>query len=345
MAYKIPTTILRQYDIGAVRDMRLVTVGLIHQTFTLKTDRGQYIMQRLHPVLSSQKVADDFFAVTGHARTHGFPSPQCVLTKRGQILAKGGGHVWRLQTKLPGRTIETIKDVATAREAGRMYGQFHRAMDSIKYRFTSPLKLHETEKIFTKFKKIARAHTRDPLMEPVRWEVEFLLKMFPKFFLPKGLPRRVIHGDPKASNVLFTPPAKGGSGGVRASAIIDLDTCNRHTILVELGDAFRSWCGKREDDPKNSFSLPLFRAAWSGYQRGAGRFLTKREIALVPKAIGTITLELATRFLTDYFEDSYFGYDAARYPSRRAHNLARCRGQIAEFQDYDRKIHKRISRS
>lgn len=329
-SYQIPATILRQYDIGEVRDVCVVTAGLIHKTFLIKTSHGQYIMQKLHPLLSSQKVAEDFFAVTEHLQRVAFKAPQCVLTKKEKIIAIGGDHAWRLQTKLSGKTVDVIADTETAREAGRKYGEFHRAIDSIKYRFTSPLKLHETEKIFLKFQKVVRAHARDPHMEPVREDVSFLLKMLPKFFLPKDLPRRVIHGDPKISNILFE--------GNRAVSIIDLDTCNRHTILVELGDAFRSWCGKQEDDPKNIFSISMFRAAWSGYQKGANDFLTKQEIALVPKAIGTITLELATRFLNDYLEDSYFGWDSARYPSRRAHNLARCRGQLAEFKDLQKKL-------
>ena len=142
--------------------------------------------------------------------------------------------------------------------------------------------------------------------------------------LPDDLPLRVIHGDPKISNVLF-------DRRLRATGIVDLDTCNRRPLLVELGDAFRSWCGKAEDDPHNTFSLPVFNAAWRGYAQEARGFITARERKLVAKAIGTITLELAARFLIDYFEDSYFGWDSSRYLSRRAHNLARARGQIAEF--------------
>jgi Ser/Thr protein kinase RdoA (MazF antagonist) len=161
--------------------------------------------------------------------------------------------------------------------------------------------------------------------------VRFIRRHVPKFFLPTTLPMRVIHGDPKISNILFD--SKG-----RARAIIDLDTCNRRSLLVELGDAFRSWCGSAEDDPHNTFNLPVFKAAWAGYKKGAGDLMTKRELQSVPKAVGTITLELAARFLTDYFTDNYFGWDASRYPSRRAHNLARCRGQIAEFLDYQKKL-------
>jgi Ser/Thr protein kinase RdoA (MazF antagonist) len=237
-----------------------------------------------------------------------------------------------MQTKLSGKTFDRIKNPAMAREAGEMYARFHRTMDSLKYRFESPLVLHQTENVLAKFLSTAKKFRKSPLMQDVKTEVEFIEKIFPMYLLPSTLPKRVIHGDPKISNILFA----SGKG----LAIIDLDTCTRASVLVELGDAFRSWCAKEEDDSHNTFSLPLFRAAWIGYARGAKGFLTKKEIALVPKAIGTITLELATRFLIDYFEDSYFGFDPKRYSSRRAHNLARCRGQLAEFADYHRKFHQ-----
>ena len=164
------------------------------------------------------------------------------------------------------------------------------------------------------------------LLKKAAPEADFLAEELPKLFLPHDLPLRVIHGDPKITNILFGP-------GGKAKAIVDLDNCNRQSLLGELGDAFRSWCGGEEDDPKNEFRLDLFRTAWKGYSKGAKDFLTTHESGYLPQALGTITLELATRFLTDYFSDSYFGWDKKRYQSRRAHNLARARGQIALYRD------------
>jgi hypothetical protein len=46
-------------------------------------------------------------------------------------------------------------------------------------------------------------------------------------------------------------------------------------------------------------------------------------------AVERIALELAARFCRDAFEDRYFGWDPARFPSRPAHNLHRAAGQLA----------------
>ncbi len=43
----------------------------------------------------------------------------------------------------------------------------------------------------------------------------------------------------------------------------------------------------------------------------------------------TITIELAARFCADAVHDRYFAWDPSRFESRRAHNLARARSQLA----------------
>lgn len=169
-------------------------------------------------------------------------------------------------------------------------------------------------------------------MEPVRAEVEFLAREIPKLMLPAGLPARVVHGDLKISNFVFDET------GREVRTIIDLDTCARFPVLLELGDALRSWCGHAEDDPKNKFNAALYRAAVAGYVGGAPGFLSAREQKLLPRAVKLIALNLASRFMRDYFEDNYFGFDAKKYKTRRAANLARARGQIALYRDMAAKI-------
>ncbi|MBI5369604.1 phosphotransferase [Candidatus Uhrbacteria bacterium] len=326
----IPKAVLAQYDLGKIKHLIPLTSGLIHKTFLLETHRGQYIMQELHPLLCSEGVGKDAVHVTTHLLAKGFRSSEIIKTRLGKIHARLGERAWRLQTKLPGKTFDRLTGVSMAAQAGEIFGAFHLAMADLKSPFHSTLVLHQTQKVYEKFLRTINAYASDSCAGAVKEEIHLLKKEMSHYLLPRTLPLRVIHGDPKISNILFI---RG-----RAAAIIDLDTCSRMPVLVELGDAFRSWCGKQEDDPHNTFSLPLFKAAWQGYQKGAAGFLTKQERSLVVRAVGTIILELAARFLTDYFDDSYFGWDKKRYPSRRAHNLARCRGQLKEFVDYKKKI-------
>jgi len=333
MKNSIPKEVLEAYDIGKIDSVKVVTDGLVHKTYDLKTDRGRFILQRVHSVLATKAVSADFLAVTSFLCEKGFPTPKAVLSKSGEVLVHSRGDKWRMQTKLPGKTFHVLNDRTMAYEAGKIYADFHNVLNEISYKFKAKKLLHETEKIYNKFLGEIRRPRHTSFLGDVEKEIEFIKLELPTYFLPNDLPIRVIHGDPKISNILF-------DGKGRAKAIIDLDTCNRRPLLVELGDAFRSWCGNEEDDPKNKFCLQMFQSSWGGYKEGAGDLMTDREKEYLPQAIGTITLELACRFLTDYFTDNYFGWDDGRYTSRRAHNLARCRGQIKQFQSYKKKLSK-----
>ena len=141
----------------------------------------------------------------------------------------------------------------------------------------------------------------------------YIAKELPETLLPSGLPTTIIHGDPKISNIIF----KEGAG----VCMIDLDTCMEHSALVDLGDALWSWCGLEGDNPENRFSLHKFEAAMQGYMGVIP--LSSDEQHYVYRAARMIALELASRFARDIIDDSYFGWDADRYPSRKAHNRAR----------------------
>lgn len=325
----ISKKVLKAFGFDKVVSVKQLASGLIHQTYLVKNDRRQYIIQRLHPILATKEIAKDFLYVTNYLHEKKFLAPECVLSKNGEVLVDDGKWKWRAQTYISGKTIHRLENQKMAQEAGKIYADFHRIMNECSYQFQSKKILHDTEAVFLTFQKTVEEYSDSELMHEVRDEVVFLLHQVPKYFLPKTLPLRVIHGDPKISNILFDQSGK-------AKALVDLDTCNRRPVVVELGDAFRSWCGGRENDPKNAFSIPLFRAAWKGYVLHAMP-LSKIERRNVGKAIGTITLELSCRFLTDYFKDSYFGWDATQYTSRRAHNIARARGQMIEFKDYQKK--------
>jgi Ser/Thr protein kinase RdoA (MazF antagonist) len=329
MTHQISNSILDQYDIGVIKTIKPISSGLVHQTFSIESDKGQYIIQKLHAVLASAQIASDFKAVTSFLKQQGVTAPECVLTIKGKVLAVKGEEKWRMQTKIPGRSVDIVENCAMAKEAGRIFGEFHRVLSDINHTFESDLILHQTKKEYAKFVEALP----DQVPDEVKTEVEFIRTELPKLFLPDTLPIRVIHGDPKISNILFNDSSQ-------AQTIIDLDTCNRSPLLVELGDAFRSWCGNEEDDPKNKFCLHKFKAAWTGYKQGAGDLLTDEELKWLPTAIGTITLELSARFLADYFNDSYFGWDQDRYTSRHEHNLARARGQIAEYKSLQEKMEK-----
>jgi hypothetical protein len=102
------------------------------------------------------------------------------------------------------------------------------------------------------------------------------------------------------------------------------------TMAFELGDAMRSWCNPRgEDAGAVGFDVAIFAAAIRGFRSVADPIVSRAERESIVLGLETVCLELAARFANDYFEDRYFGWNAERFPSRRAHNLVRAQGQLA----------------
>ena len=160
-----------------------------------------------------------------------------------------------------------------------------------------------------------RGHRHFDVIEPLAERVLEAAAALPP--LPAS-PDRIVHGDPKISNLVFAHDAD------RALCLIDLDTLAHMPVALELGDALRSWCNPATEDAASArFVRPFFDAAIGGYAEAAQGFLTPAEWSAIPRGALTITVELAARFCADALRESYFGWNRARYESSSAHNQAR----------------------
>ena len=107
------------------------------------------------------------------------------------------------------------------------------------------------------------------------------------------------------------------------TGLIDLDTVREGCLLWELGDALRSWAhpgGGMLDEA-------LFLSAASAYAEN-GLAIPSEEWSLLPLAVQNVALNLALRFFKDYFEQAYFAWDPARYPSLAEQNRVRGREML-----------------
>lgn len=295
--------------------------GLIQDTFAVtRGDGARVILQRMHPMYTPE-VLIDADVVTTHLARRGLETPRIVRTPEGELsVTDDDGRLWRLLTYLEGQTFKQVHDPALAETAGALVARFHRAVATLDHTFRFVrANVHDTALHLARLE--AAAHTADN--DRVRALADAILDCARLLSpLPQDMPLHVSHGDLKISNVLFTPH-------VEAHALIDLDTLGRLPLAHELGDAWRSWCNPRgEDTPDTTFALDIFTAAVKGYAAYAGDFVSPGESALLVAGVETIALELAARFCLDAFEDRYFGWDPARFQSRKEHNGVRAAGQL-----------------
>jgi Ser/Thr protein kinase RdoA (MazF antagonist) len=298
--------------------------GLINDTYRVSVaGEPVAVLQRLHPVFDPS-VNLDLEAVTAHVRARGLETPLLIRTRAGRPWVELGGRTWRAISYLDGETRERVGSTEMAASAGALVARFHRALRDFDYTYQSVRAgVHDTEAHLAKLARLA-AKPPQACAEDVALAQQILAAAAELVKKPSGLPRRHAHGDLKISNVLFE------RGGPRARCLIDLDTCGRLELAYELGDMLRSWCNPRgEDTGGPSLDRDLFTAALDGYASVGRALLCPSEVDAIVWGLQTICVELAARFAADVFEDRYFGWDAARFPSRRAHNRLRAQGQLS----------------
>ena len=304
------------------------TSGLIHQTWIVETQSTErYVVQQLHALIPPE-VNERIRVVTQRLRELGLCTPVLVMTASGEYFVRLGEVSWRVLTYVPGSSFGTMPDVDHAREAGRLLARFHTA--GVNWAELANLPVSTTHDL-SRHLEVLRSVLEKGSQHNDRAKIARLADEI--FGFSKTLPRtatnppRLVHGDPKLSNILF-----GTSGA--AICLVDLDTVGLMDLVWELGDAFRSWCNPSGEDTENTaFSLDIFEHAMSGYAEIGHRFIDPQEVAGIVPAIMTIYIELAARFCADALLERYFGWDPARFSSRSAHNFIRAQGQLNAAKD------------
>lgn len=346
----VPQEVLAAFDAEGAPAVP-ITHGHINATFRLDAPTGTFVLQRLNPIFAPE-VNLDIEVLTGHVAAAGLQTPRLRRTRAGAAWQQAdGGDIWRALTFVPGPVFAQATSAGQCHGAGALLGAFHRALSGVQHQFHARRPgVHDTPAHLKGLQSALRDHGDHPAyaaVAPLADAVFTALDALPRL---DALPARIVHGDPKLSNVVFTeaqgaehngatqacasPPtddaSAAGPGGWPARAMVDLDTMAPMSVHLELGDALRSWCNPAGEGPEPAqFSLPYLAAAMAGYAAGARDLLTPAEVHAIAPGVALITLELCARFLRDALEERYFGWDATRYDHAWQHHLVRARSQHA----------------
>jgi Ser/Thr protein kinase RdoA (MazF antagonist) len=318
-----PSEIIAAYALDA-RTCEPLDGGLINRTWSVTSHSGQRcIVQRVNPIFG-EATQLDILAVTDHLASVGIPTTRVVRAGDDAPYVKSGRFLYRVLTYVDGISFPHITEPALAAEAGRVLAEFHRGLAS----FTGHLSnqrpnIHVLSRHLAALEQAltgAKTHSAYRDVALLADQVAQFASRLPPF---SAGPVLRVHGDPKISNILFERRSK------RAICLVDLDTLTEMPVLLELGDALRSWCNPEpEDSPRAHFHADLYASACRGYL--AGGFDAARDAWLdVPVATAAIAVELAARFCADAVNESYFRWDPSRFASASEHNQARTIGQLA----------------
>lgn len=321
--HAIPSHVLSAWQLDPAT-VRPLGTGLINRTFLAREHDGPWrVLQQLNPMFAAS-VNEDIEAVTAHLAAQGLPTPRLLRTRDGALCLPEPGGAWRLLTHVEGRVLDAIEQPAQARSAGRLLARFHRALETLAHDFRHRRPpIHEPARHLANLAIALQAHPRHRLRAAAGELAEAIFAAAEALPALPATPLRIVHGDPKISNLVFD------EHGREALCMLDLDTIGQMPLPYELGDAFRSWCNvATEDAPGGSFSAERFAAAVRGYGEVARGWLSPAEASTAVLATALIQVELAARFCADSLNENYFGWNPARFGSRGEHNLVRAQSQL-----------------
>ncbi len=310
--------------------------GNVNDTWLAVSDTGnKYVLQRLNPNVFPDPalVQDNLSTLTSYLRLQLEKVDTDFTVFRVRRSPEGfAGYVspdgswWRLLSYIDNsRALNTVATPEQAREIGRGLGLFHHLTSSLPSSFlndplpgfhVTPLYLEQYDTLLQQVQNYA-TDCRD-FIEDRRQDVSLLEDARTR----KTIRLRIIHGDPKVANFLFTEDLS------RVISLIDLDTVKPGLLLHDLGDCLRSCCNRSGEEGHAAgdvtFDQELFAAMLQGYFRSKTDMLTTDETHLIVDSVRLISFELGLRFYTDYLAGNH--YFKVHSPE---HNLFRARIQFA----------------
>lgn len=313
--------------------------GNINDTWLILHGNAKTVLQRLNGAVfpNPVQVVENFHRVTSRMaeriRRESFPFvvPQIYPTLSGELyFIDDEQNCWRAQDFLNHVPVANDGvDCANAFQLGRTLARFHYLVSDIPSSAITEVipGFHDIDGYLHVFDQvIARGKYAGREEEGLQECLVFVEKNRERagrlaVARERGeLETRIIHGDPKLDNIIFT-------GNNDAAGLFDLDTVGNGLLHYDLGDCLRSVCNRSGELVSVSevvFDTEIFRSVLAGYREGSSRGLADAERRHLVDGVFTIAFELGLRFLSDHLQgDIYFKVKT------RGDNLKKSRVQFA----------------
>ena len=267
-----------------------IATGHINLTYLVTSEDGKlYILQSLNTDIfhSPRDVMENISAITAAFKDEKTVEVPRFMSCGGRNYAEYCGDIWRMYPFVP-----DCESQEKAYLAGFSHGRFIKVLNR------GDMQLKPTIKDFHNFsrylEKLGEISASGSALKELKALCERLSEVF------ACIPKRNIHGDAKADNIITGDPC----------TVIDLDTAMYSYTAIDYGDMIRS--------ADEGSTAVLTR----GFADGLDGLLTKEETDSLYYGVLWVTGELAARYLTDvYAEKRYFAGKTREQCRERAEQL------------------------
>lgn len=344
LEFKIP---IRNFNISELSS------GLINDSYLIvllpEADK-KYVLQRINTSIfpKADEMMNNVVYVSEHISNHlesendfeDYKNFKFIPTKNHKFLAKDiRGDFWRLIEFIDNHPMDSSNISETiAVEAGKILAVFHKLTSDINPNciFEIIPGFHRIDTRINNFLNISiknnQRYKETKLFYQELLNFKFLINKFIKIIENDYLPTKIVHNDPKISNILFN------NDGI-AISMIDLDTVMPGYINNDFGDAIRSLTNTSDENEKDlnkvDFDFTLFKSFTNAYLRIIKNSITSKEKEYLAFFALLITYEQSIRFYGDYLlNDIYYKVE---YPK---HNLQRAKVQFKLLKQMNKKFDK-----
>lgn len=308
---------------GVEGTIEAVAGGHINESFRIEGGGRTLLLQWINPEVfpRAHAVADNVEYVLDHLAVRdpqgGWPTLARAADGTRRVQDEHG--LWRALSWLPDRVqLERPDRPESARIGARAFGHFAALLADLDPDRLTPVLpgFHDLDTRLADY-DAALAEASSQRREQAAALLEQVATDREAHRVEAGSARqRVIHGDTKFSNLLFTAD--------RTAAIaVDYDTVMPGALWMDFGDMLRSAASSgAEDDPRGGrIADDMLRAATEGYRQSAPD--VSAETSSLATAPARMAFMLGVRFLTDFLSgDSYFRI------TRPGQNLDRAQHQL-----------------
>ena len=274
--------------------------GHVNESTLVQTAAGDtYTLQRINLIAcpDPDTLMHNVLAATGHLARMGVRTLQFLSGENGPLYCGKDGSRYRL-SRYAGRC--SVRDSVSSRSAqdvGAAFGALHMALSSMPVEQLIDMRgghFHNMARY--RGALLAVAHKAEGKEKTLCNEILAAMQLQIDV-QPQQLPERVLHGDPKLHNLLFSDATD------LPFYFIDFDNVGAGYLPDDFGDAARSACCINGSE----FGTEHFARFARGFL-SAAPFLSDAERRALPAAPARVALELAARYLTDALSgERYFG--------------------------------------
>lgn len=335
--------ILKSFGLSEDAVVQPITSGLINHTWKVKTNTGNFILQKINDqvFVDPTAIQHNISAIADFLHKNYphylFPAPIPSLDGSELVYIAEKGY-YRVFPFIAGtHTMDVVETPKQAFEAAEQFGRFTEHLigfNIAELKMTIP-HFHDLSLRFKQLQDAIqcgnqeRVNAEQNLINRLL-KFDYLVKQYNEITTNPNFKKRVTHHDTKISNVLFDDQDN-------AVCIIDLDTVMSGYFISDVGDMMRTYlCAfseNEEDISKISVRPDFYYAIVKGYYQEMQNELTATEKKYFFYAGQFMIYMQAVRFLTDYLNnDQYYQINYQNHNLVRATNQT---GLLERLMDYE----------